>query len=320
LVELRLIRAPEIEIHRLASQPEKEPALLLADAHRLLIAAHVARGQPVSQPASGVPEELDVGLLEPDFLIQLPEHGLLEALALTHATLRKLPAAPARAPPEEDLACAAHQHDADVRAKAIRIDDVSGHVRLLSSTACSEQALAVVRCTGSGHPALFEPLDPGILPRSRHWIRASCPAQCCFEQKAWFLLEAPPPAAAGHTPCAWDEERWAIDGSDVSPRSWRRLEGLCRAAVHGERSVHRIAARGQCGVRTLADRCCAVGFWRQRGSQCGARRAAAADARRLWRGQSPRARRSPAAGAVSQPPRRSVRTGGLGRRRGRRIT
>src|SRR6185437_11298900 len=30
-------------------------------------------------------------------------------------------------------------------------------------------------------------LDPG-----------SCPAQCCFEQKAWFLLEAPPPAAAGH--------------------------------------------------------------------------------------------------------------------------
>src|SRR6185437_13272224 len=32
----------------------------------------------------------------------------------------------------------------------------------------------------------------------KRWIRASCPAQHCFEQKAWFLLEAPPPAAAGH--------------------------------------------------------------------------------------------------------------------------
>src|SRR5487761_1056396 len=30
------------------------------------------------------------------------------------------------------------------------------------------------------------------------WIRASCPAQRGFAQKAWFLPKAPPPAAAGH--------------------------------------------------------------------------------------------------------------------------
>src|SRR6185312_5900330 len=157
LVELRLIRAPEIKPHRLAAQPQKEPALLLADAHRLLVAAHVARRQPVAQPASGVPEELDISLNEPDLLVELAENGLLETLALAHAALRKLPAAAARAPAEEDLARAAHQHDADIRAKAIRIDDISGHVRVLSSTARSGQALAYC---------------------SRHWIRASSGYRC----------------------------------------------------------------------------------------------------------------------------------------------
>src|SRR6185437_8201844 len=32
----------------------------------------------------------------------------------------------------------------------------------------------------------------------KRWIRACCPAQRCFRQKAWFSPKAPPPAAAGH--------------------------------------------------------------------------------------------------------------------------
>ena len=32
-------------------------------------------------------------------------------------------------------------------------------------------------------------------------IRASMPGPACLVQKAWFLPEAPPPAAAGHILC-----------------------------------------------------------------------------------------------------------------------
>src|SRR5690348_12427280 len=41
LVEFRLLRALEVEPHRLLPQPQQKPALLLADAERLLIPAHV---------------------------------------------------------------------------------------------------------------------------------------------------------------------------------------------------------------------------------------------------------------------------------------
>jgi hypothetical protein len=34
----------------------------------------------------------------------------------------------------------------------------------------------------------------------KRWIRASCPAQRHLGQKAWFLPETRPPAAAGHIP------------------------------------------------------------------------------------------------------------------------
>src|SRR6185312_15586186 len=43
LVEFRLVRAPEVKLHRLVPQAQQKPALLLPDAERLLVAPHVAR-------------------------------------------------------------------------------------------------------------------------------------------------------------------------------------------------------------------------------------------------------------------------------------
>src|SRR5579862_5258543 len=78
LVELRLGGSQEIERHLGPLQAQEEPALFLADAHRLLLAADIPRGQSISQPAARLPNELDVHLGQPDLLVQLPVESLLE--------------------------------------------------------------------------------------------------------------------------------------------------------------------------------------------------------------------------------------------------
>jgi hypothetical protein len=54
---------------------------------------------------------------------------LLHRLVLSHTTLRKLPAAGARALSEENLAVVAHQDDADICAITLRIDPVAHEAR-----------------------------------------------------------------------------------------------------------------------------------------------------------------------------------------------
>src|SRR5579883_1813413 len=122
LVELRLARAPEVEAH-LVAQAQQEPALLLPGAHRALVAAHVARRQPVAQPALGLADELHGRLAHPDLLVQFAVQRLLERLPAAQPALRELPALAPGAAPEEDLR-AVHQDDADVGAETVRVDDV----------------------------------------------------------------------------------------------------------------------------------------------------------------------------------------------------
>src|SRR5580700_2550006 len=69
-------------------------------------------------------DELHLRLLEADLLLELAVQGLLGRLSGAHPALGKLPAAPAGAAAEEHL-IAVHQHDADVAAKTVRIDDVT---------------------------------------------------------------------------------------------------------------------------------------------------------------------------------------------------
>src|SRR4029077_12546336 len=116
--------AAEIEADLGALQAQQEPALLLADAHRMLIAPDVARRQPVTQPAVGVADEFHAGGGETDLLIELAVQGLLGPLSGAHPALGKLPAAPAGAAAEEHT-IAVHQDDADVAAKTVRIDDIA---------------------------------------------------------------------------------------------------------------------------------------------------------------------------------------------------
>src|SRR6185437_8904294 len=61
---------------------------------------------------------------------------------------------------------------------------------------------------------LVEALDPGILPG---------PAR--IEQKAWFLLDAPPPAAAGHILCL-STIRSGLSGIEVGGRAGALLRRI----------------------------------------------------------------------------------------------
>src|SRR5256885_12246383 len=90
----------------------------------MLVAADVARRQAVAQPIARMAEELDVRLFEADLLIELTVQGLLGRLSGAHPALGKLPAAPAGAAAEEHL-IAVHQHDDDVAATTVRIEDVA---------------------------------------------------------------------------------------------------------------------------------------------------------------------------------------------------
>src|SRR6185437_15197218 len=103
LIEFRLRGAAEIERHGCALQAQQEPALLLADTHGLLIAAHVPGREPVAQPTLRLAGQLDVRLGQADLFVQLAKQRLLERLALAHTALRKLPAAPPGPPAEEHI-------------------------------------------------------------------------------------------------------------------------------------------------------------------------------------------------------------------------
>src|SRR5262249_13170185 len=100
-IELRLTGTGEIELHLVALHAEQEPALLLADARRLLIAADVARRQPIPQPVAGTPHQAHIVGREADLFVQLAEDCLLRLLPDAHATLRELPPASTGAPTQE---------------------------------------------------------------------------------------------------------------------------------------------------------------------------------------------------------------------------
>ena len=130
MIEFRLISLAKVELHLRALQAQQEPTLLLPDAHRMLIPANVAGGQTVPQPAGGAADKFDVIPRHPDFFVQLAVSSVVEPLTEADTALGKLPTPSAGAAPEKNVALAAHQNDANVRAKAVCIDDVA-HVSAL---------------------------------------------------------------------------------------------------------------------------------------------------------------------------------------------
>ena len=116
-----------VEMHAVlgSDQPQQKPALLLADAGRMAVAPDVLLGQPIAQPAARRCDQLDVLPFQADLLLELAIERFLGRFVSPHAALRKLPAAAARASAEEDLAVVANQHDSDIGAKAICVDEIS---------------------------------------------------------------------------------------------------------------------------------------------------------------------------------------------------
>src|SRR6056297_4095757 len=132
--------APAVELGRMAqveAQPllggdetQQEPALLLADADRVVAlapAADVALGQAIGDPVPGGTQDPDVVALEAEFLVQLPEHRLLRALAPVDAALGELPPLAPGAAGQQQTAGVVRQYDADVRAEAVLVDIVGIH-------------------------------------------------------------------------------------------------------------------------------------------------------------------------------------------------
>src|SRR6185437_7028548 len=119
LIELRLVGAAEIERDGLLFQSQQEPALLLPDAHGLLVATDVARRQPIAQPARALAHELDIRLAQADLLVQFAVQRLLQRLAFAYAALGKLPPASAGPATEKHLAIVVHQDDADIGAESV---------------------------------------------------------------------------------------------------------------------------------------------------------------------------------------------------------
>jgi hypothetical protein len=58
---------------------------------------------------------------EPDLFMQFPKHGLLRALALVNATLRKLPTVTADAFAPKNLISMIHYDDANIGPKAVSV-------------------------------------------------------------------------------------------------------------------------------------------------------------------------------------------------------
>src|SRR5581483_10658131 len=125
LIEFRLIGLAKVELHLRAFQAQQEPTLLLSDAHRVLIPANVAGGKTVPQPSGGAANKFDVNPRHSDLFVQLAVGSVFEWLSDTNAALRKLPTPTASAASQKNFALAAHQNDADVRAKAVCVDVVS---------------------------------------------------------------------------------------------------------------------------------------------------------------------------------------------------
>ena len=103
-------------------QLQKKPFLLLADATRVTILAHITLRQAIAQPATRLCQHLDLRRVQSDLLLELTKHRLLRGLRLGDATLWKLPCLMARASRPQDFTLGIGDDDPDIGPVSIRID------------------------------------------------------------------------------------------------------------------------------------------------------------------------------------------------------
>jgi hypothetical protein len=120
-VELGMVGGAQVQVPVLPRQLQQEPDLLLALVVAARVAPDVAFGYFVAQPVARARDDAHMVRLQPDFLVQFPEHGLFGRLSAVDAALRELPAVRPDAFAPEHLVFLVEQDDADVGPEAVPV-------------------------------------------------------------------------------------------------------------------------------------------------------------------------------------------------------
>jgi len=105
----------------MAHQLQQKPDLLLTFVKTARIPADKTVWHLIAQPVTGAGHNAHMLTLQPDFFVQLPNHGLLGRLATINAALRKLPGVRTDTLAPKHLIFLVEQDDADVRPEAVSI-------------------------------------------------------------------------------------------------------------------------------------------------------------------------------------------------------
>ena len=116
-----MVGGAQVQVPVLSHQLQQEPDLLLALVMPPRVAPDVALRHFVAQPVARAGDDAYMIRLQPDFLVEFPEHGLLGAFAAVDAALRELPAVRPDALAPEHLVSLVEQDDADVRPEAVPV-------------------------------------------------------------------------------------------------------------------------------------------------------------------------------------------------------
>ena len=117
-----------IEIHRriAAFQAQQEPFLFLPDTlhHAGAAFAAVTHRQAIIKPVRRFAQQGYVRRPQPRLLEQLAPHRLFARFARIDAALRELPGILPAPPPPEGLVALVEQHDTNIKAVALRIENI----------------------------------------------------------------------------------------------------------------------------------------------------------------------------------------------------
>ncbi len=121
-IEFRMLGGAQADIGIAADQPEQEPNLFLPAIGTAPFPAYPLAGYIVTQPIPGATDDADMLRQQPNFLVQLAEHGLFRGFALFDAPLRELPGMFAYPFAPKNFVVLIDQNNTDIRAIAFPVE------------------------------------------------------------------------------------------------------------------------------------------------------------------------------------------------------
>lgn len=161
----RLIRGIEPQQSLGGAQAQQIPTLFLTHAQGGRITSDEGPRKPVSQPASGLTQHLDVMWPESDLLVELAKQRVVTGFSVAHAPLRELPATTSAAPAQKQLSVRPHKDDPDIHPVALAIDEINRRTHHLPCTICQLLVRALVprivpQPLAAANASLAAPLGP----------------------------------------------------------------------------------------------------------------------------------------------------------------